>query len=104
MKDNKRLLIYLLINVVVSACTILAVLWIWDPANRPAALKPEGGGQSIQSPIVVPTGSSSTAIPILPTAVQEYPKGMIKIENIIGAGSAASEIVVLRREAIVSYN
>lgn len=101
MKDNRRLFIYLLINVIVSACTILAVLWLWDPDNRPAFLKP--GGQT-----TVATGSAKstpmaggiqpTVMAEKPTEVKDIPTGLIKIENIIGAGSAASEIVVLRRE------
>ncbi len=101
MKDNKRLFIYLLINVVVSACTILAVLWFWDPGNRPAALKPEGGGNPPTGLATTPVGtvsSDATPFPPAPTAIQDIPTGLIKIENIIGAESVASEIVVLRRE------
>lgn len=101
MRDNRRLLTYIIINVIVSACTILAVLWIWDPANRPAALQPGGQagvptGNTI-SPDVNPP-SNATPFPDEPTAVVEIPKGLINIEKIIGAGSAASEIVVLKRQ------
>jgi hypothetical protein len=101
MKDNRRLLTYLFINVIVSACTILAVLWIWDPANRPAVLSP--GGQNgvstgnTAAPVTNPS-TDPTPFPEEPTAVVEIPKGMINIEKIIGAGSAASEIVVLKRQ------
>lgn len=101
MKDNKRLFIYLLINVVVSSCTILAVLWIWDPGNRPAILQPGGSGNTPTGLATTPantSGSAATPFPVKPTAVQAIPTGLIKIENIIGAESAASEIVVLRRE------
>lgn len=35
MKQWKRLIYYLLLNVVVSACTILAVLFVWDRTHSP---------------------------------------------------------------------
>jgi hypothetical protein len=100
MKDNRRLLIYLLINVIVSACTILAVLWIWDPANRPAQFKPATSSNPVAIINTLPAASQggTTSAVAEPTAIKEIPTGLIKIENIIGAGSAASEIVVLRRE------
>lgn len=93
MKDNKRLFLYLLLNVIVSACTILLVLWIWDPENRPASLQPE---KQTRVPFltVSPTANGADQ----PTEAPDIPTGLIRIDNIIGAGSAASEIVVLRRE------
>lgn len=97
MKDNKRLFIYLLINVIVSACTILAVLWIWDPANRPAQFKPAEISNPVAAINTLPAAAASNAT-AEPTPIKDIPTGLIKIENIIGAGSAASEIVVLRRE------
>jgi hypothetical protein len=97
MKDNNRLFIYLLINVIVSACTILAVLWIWDPANRPAQYKPAESSNPVAAINTLPAAAAGNAT-AEPTAIKDIPTGLIKIENIIGAGSAASEIVVLRRE------
>src|SRR4030067_700465 len=38
MRQWKRLIYYLLINILVSACTVLAVLMIWDRTHTPAAL------------------------------------------------------------------
>ena len=35
MKQTKRLMLYLFINVIVSACTILSVLWLWDRPDKP---------------------------------------------------------------------
>ncbi len=40
MKQSNRMIYFLILNVIVSACTILAILWFWDPGNRPAFLKP----------------------------------------------------------------
>lgn len=99
MKDNKRLFIYLLINVIVSACTILAVLWIWDPANRPAQFKPANSGSPATVINTLPASTAGAGSATAePTAIKDIPTGLIKVENVIGAGSAASEIVVLRRE------
>lgn len=33
MKNNPRLLIYIMINIFVSAITVLTILWIWEKAN-----------------------------------------------------------------------
>jgi len=41
MKNWQRLLYYLLINVLVSACTTVVVLMIWDRTQTPAALPPQ---------------------------------------------------------------
>ncbi|HEY5670142.1 MAG TPA: lamin tail domain-containing protein [Anaerolineales bacterium] len=38
MRQWKRLVYYLLINILVSACTVLAVLMIWDRTQTPATL------------------------------------------------------------------
>jgi hypothetical protein len=102
MKDNKRLILYLFINVIVSACTILAILWIWDPANRPAALQP-GSGTTVETPVVpVSTGlvnqTQPVATAVQPTQIKEFPKDSIKIDKIVGAESAASEVVVITRQ------
>ena len=35
MNQTKRLMLYLLVNVIVSACTILSVLWLWDRPDKP---------------------------------------------------------------------
>ena len=99
MKQSKRIVLFLLLNVIVSACTILAVLWIWDPGNRPAFVKPAD-----PTPVIIPGANmldpSITAVPAtpMPTEVKEFPKGLITIENVIGSGSVASEVVILKRK------
>jgi len=35
MKHWKRLLFYLILNVLISACTVLAVLFFWDQMRGP---------------------------------------------------------------------
>ncbi len=97
MNQSKRILTFLLLNIVVSACAIIAVLWIWDPENRPAFLQTQKCEST--APAAVVTGTTPAApTPILPTAVKEIPTGLIEIENVIAPGSIASEVVILKRK------
>ncbi|HZD56169.1 MAG TPA: LysM peptidoglycan-binding domain-containing protein [Anaerolineales bacterium] len=48
-RNWKRLFYYLSINVLVSACTVLAVLTIWDRARPPETSNPETVAQSSES-------------------------------------------------------
>jgi hypothetical protein len=102
MNQTKRLMIYLLVNVIVSACTIISILWLWDRPDKPLQ-----GLLSGQQVTVIPTigpvsiATSSIDSSILPTETAKpvlYPKGSISIKNIIGAGSATSEVVIIQRE------
>ncbi len=99
MRQSKRIVLFLLLNVVVSACTILAVLWLWDPGNRPALLKPSEPTKVVV-PGINPPEVSITEVPAtpMPTEVKDIPKGLIAIENVIGSGSVASEVIILKRK------
>jgi hypothetical protein len=70
---RKRLLYYLLLNILVSACTTATVLFVYDryyrPSTVPASLMTSQGGQGSASP---------------------------EISTIIGAGIPSSELVLLR--------
>ena len=66
----KRLLYYLIINVLVSSCTILTILTIWERTNRPLIETVEPALQSnastathrvVATPTVAPTASSTPA-------------------------------------------
>ena len=57
MKQWKRLLYYLLINVLVSACTTVAVLYIWDRTHTPAAGSIQPGAVLAGQPNASGTGS-----------------------------------------------
>ncbi len=76
MKSWKRLLYYLVINILVSACTTLAVLMIWDRTQTPEAL-----------PTVEPTALAAalaTSTPVsTPEGATPSPSTMvINIENV----------------------
>jgi len=97
---------YLVLNVLVSACTTMTVLWLWDRARPypvifgavestaptvsagPSSLTPVAGSQ----PGGLPAGSS-TAAPQDPAALGT----VLAIDNIFGVGSLENEVVVLKR-------
>ncbi|WP_299025477.1 lamin tail domain-containing protein [uncultured Thermanaerothrix sp.] len=94
----KRLLPYILLNVLVSALTTLVVLTLWDRAQRPAPLgqnlptwapAPPEATLEIQSPsalLVSPT-------PTLPTLDQAW----ITIAEVLAPGDLQHEAVLLKR-------
>lgn len=101
MNQTKRLILYLFINVIVSACTILTILWLWDRPDQP--LQGLLNGERVIE-TTVPVSSSSN----LPQSIEqeqptqnpkpaEYPTGLIEFGNIIGAGSVTNEVVIIKR-------
>ena len=97
MRQSKRILLFLLLNIIVSACAVLAVLWIWDPENRPAFIQPQRCVETVSNPVATDV-TPAAPTHILPTAVKEIPTGLIEIENVIAPGSIASEVVILKRK------
>ncbi len=91
MRRKSNLLLYLLLNVIVSAATTLAVLYLWDQV-RPAPMTrpPQVSGDAVQ-PVVVLT-STEPAPTLPPPDVQ-----VIQIDSVIAAGDLTQESVLLRR-------
>jgi len=96
MNQSKRLLLYLLLNVFLSGCTILTVLWIWDRPTQPLQhlLGSSQAGDVTGSSLPAPDAEPVVAA----TEIKEYPRGRITIGSIIGAGSIADEKVTLTRQ------
>ena len=71
MKSWKRLFFYLLLNVLVSACTTLAILFTWDQMNGPLprGLLPKGLALARPATATPPAESSGTAV-ARPTATE----------------------------------
>ena len=96
MSQGKRLLVFIFLNVIVSAATTLTVLWLWDQAH-PTPVLPGG--------ILYPTGMANlptdnpgsnnepVATQAAPIPVNEV---VIAIDNIYGVGSLADEVVVIK--------
>jgi len=101
MNQSKRLIFYLLLNVILSACTILTILWIWDRPGKPIQNFLAGnanGASGTGIPVLNTPGSSSIQPTTLPTKISKYPEGLISITGIIGSGSLADEKVTLVRQ------
>jgi hypothetical protein len=103
MKHNQRLLFYILLNVVVSAVTILVVLYFWDRAH-PSPLLPNyptsvaALPQVTQPAATAPTSNpSATQPPAQATLPGNQQDRLITIDNVFGAGSLPDEFVLLKR-------
>ena len=100
-RSRSSLLLYLLLNILVSAATTLTVLVVWDrvrqanlprlPATEQAALNTPAG--------TAPLVPSETPAPGAPTATQApTPSGpLAQIDQVIGAGDVKQEYVRVRR-------
>ncbi len=102
MNQGKRLLFYIVLNVIVSALTTLAILFIWD---RPHAQvqTPTAAAPFIQASTPAPT-SASTPAPAEPAAPTAEPSQtvdasakLIAIDNVFGIGNLKDEFVLLKR-------
>jgi hypothetical protein len=83
--DRRRLFLYLLLNVFISACVTGAILF-WYDRNYRATLAPVPA-------VVAPVGGESAApVEILPPD-EEVP---IEIVSVVGAGTLGAEVVVVR--------
>lgn len=92
MKLSRRLAFYLVLNIIVSAATTLAVLFWWDANHRspltagapPLAAIPASGTES------VPAAAAQSTLPPVGKAV-------IEIKNVFGVGDLKNEVVVIQR-------
>jgi len=81
--DRRKLTYYLLINVFISACVTLAILYWYDRNYRSITLP--------QAPRAASTITSPGTTP-----GPEAPQGTVQIVSVIGAGNLAAEAVVVR--------
>lgn len=85
-----RLLIFIILNICISAATTFAILWYWDrthPQQLPA--------MATQSPqTITPTLQTPTASPV---DIPPLEKTVIQIQNVFGAGELQTEVVELKR-------
>jgi hypothetical protein len=93
MRTFKRLLPYLILNILVSAATTLGVLYWWDQ-NRPA--EPPLTMPQLP-PIAADTGSQTQIPRIIPTP-PPLDQEVIVINNVFGVGDLNTEAVRLQRQ------
>jgi len=82
----RRIFPYLLLNIIVSAATILTILWLWD-RSRNADLP-------MLTPMPVASTPTLEDTPTLPP----LDKPVILIKNVFGTGDLQNEVVVLNRQ------
>lgn len=86
MNQAKKLIFYLVLNVIVSAVTILAVLFIWEKTQLKDVLLDTGGSQESVN------AAAETPVPTENTGEQ-----LIQISEVGGIGNLATEYVRLTR-------
>ncbi len=100
MSQSRRLLFYIVINILVSACTTLAVLWLWDrthsstPFTLGQAAQPTSSVDGISPSSLTPSVNEVT--PASPPQPDSSGK-IILIDNVFGAGDLANEVVLIKR-------
>lgn len=88
MKFWKKIFPFILLNIVVSAATLLAVLYFWQQKNPLPSSEPT---QTIITPIQGNQSSSRST----PTA-QILEKRLLRIEGVFGVGDIQVEYILLR--------
>jgi hypothetical protein len=91
MRRRPNLLLYILLNIAVSAATTLAVLVIWDNYRPPALTRaPQVQGDDIAPALVLTSTEPASTLPAPDQKV-------IEIASVIAAGDVTQESVLLRR-------
>ena len=97
MRSWKRVLPFLILNVIISAATTLVVLVLWDrtqhPSLLPSSIDLPTIAQSVGQPANGSPSEASTVQPTLPPVDQT----VIRIDTVIGAGDVANEVIVFTR-------
>lgn len=71
--NTRRLILYLILNVIVSATTVLAVLWLWERSRAPLALSPTPLAAVTLGPTTAPLDTPGVAVTPLPTPAPPTP-------------------------------
>jgi LysM repeat protein len=114
MKEWKRLVYYLFINILVSACTTFAVLYFWDrthplQAGEPSlvAMAPASAGGQVISATLTMTGTLQSAAVSLPTGTpttdpyENAIKYIVKPDDTMGVIADRFDVPL---DVLLSYN
>lgn len=101
MRNTKRLLYYLLINILVSACTTLIVLFVWDRTQAPTPIltrrTPAPVAEVTSNPPVpleaAPTSASANAT-ATPTQIQNVQEYQVKFGDSLGSISLEFDVSI----------
>lgn len=94
MRRKSNLILYLLLNIIVSAATTLAVLYIWDQVHPgKLAIPPASDQAAAQALLQTPEPTLPQPTPTLPSVDQ----AVIEIIGVIAPGDVQQEVVMLKR-------
>lgn len=100
MKKRPQIIVYILLNIIISAATILFVMWMWDRSNQKPILVDESAAS--MTPAIETSGSpqSDPENGIAPDPPSELISGGydIEIETIVGPGNLEVEYVEISNE------
>lgn len=106
MKKRPRLIVYIVINIVISAATILFVMWLWD-RSRPDP-------SSMEESLATLTAAIETSIPSSGEPEDENESGLtmdsksedlnVELQTIVGTGDLEIEYVEISNESQGSVN
>ncbi len=82
----RRLFPYLILNIIVSAATILTILWLWDRSRN------------IDLPVLTPLPVASSPTPEDTPTLPPLNRPVILIKNVFGTGDLQNEVVMLNRQ------
>jgi len=88
MKFWKKTLPFILLNIFVSAATLLAVLYFWQQKNPLPKAEPT-------QPIITPIQGNPSSLATTPTA-QVLQDRLLRIEGVFGVGDIQVEYILLR--------
>ena len=96
MQPWKRLLLYLLLNVVISALTALVVLLIWDSIRmpRPTESRLLAPGSSAPTTVIIPGVSAATQLPGITAQTAGTSAATLTNTNPLQADSQDSQVVI----------
>ena len=96
MRSFKRILPFILLNVIISAATTLAVLYWWDKTQRPVLPDP-GLFTKIAPQLSTMNPPSQTGSPTNQVTLSAQNQTVIQIQNVFGVGDIENEVVQLKR-------
>lgn len=107
MPSWKRLTFYILINIIVSALTVLTVLWIWEKTHPAPQILPN----SVAATVQVPPGTSlpntddlSNTLPPSQSSTLAEDHILVDIDGIFGVGNYELEYVLIHNLSEGSIN
>ena len=102
MRKKSRIVGYILLNIFISAATVLLVLWIWEQAHPTPRLEQDGGfipgaeGDPSSSDGLDPGRQVETSSPALSFVTGEV---QVNIHSIVGSGNLEVEYVEIRNQS-----